>query len=52
MEANHPNIVRMYDIFQDRQNFYIVQEHLKGADLYVSLAHRSFTEDEAAKVIK
>ena len=24
MNTNHPNIIRMYDIFQDRQNFFIV----------------------------
>lgn len=43
----HPNIVRMYDIFQDRQNFFIVQEMLEGEDLYTTLGHRTFTEDEA-----
>ena len=26
MDAHHPNIVKMYDIFQDRKRFYIVQE--------------------------
>ena len=48
MKSKHPHIVRMFDIFQDRQNFYVVQELLKGGDLYGTLAHRSFTEDEAA----
>lgn len=24
MDAQHPNIARMYDIFQDRKRFYIV----------------------------
>ena len=28
MDARHPNIIRMFDIFQDRQNFFVVQEHL------------------------
>ena len=34
MDARHPNIIRMYDIFQDRQNFFVVQELLRGEDLY------------------
>ena len=29
IDAHHPNIARMYDIFQDRKRFYIVQESLK-----------------------
>lgn len=52
MKAEHPNIVKMYDIFQDTKNFYVVQELLKGADLYSTLAHQSFEEHEAAQIIR
>lgn len=42
----------MYDIFQDRKNFYIVQELLKGGDLFSILGQRTFTEDESIQIIK
>ena len=52
MNANHPNIIRMYDIFQDRLNFFVVQEHLQGEDLYSALYHITFTEEQAIQIIK
>lgn len=48
MDARHPNIIRMYDIFQDRQNFFVVQEHLEGQDLYYALnCGVTFAEEQA-----
>lgn len=52
MDARHPNIIRMFDIFQDRQNFFVVQEHLVGEDLYSALYRISFTEEQAIQIIK
>lgn len=52
MDAKHPNIARLYDVFQDKKNFYVVQEYLPGDDLYVTLGERIFTEDEAIQIIK
>jgi calcium-dependent protein kinase len=37
MDSKHPHIVRMYDIFQDVSNFFVVQELLVGGDLYTVL---------------
>lgn len=34
---DHPHIVRHYDLFQDRYNFYVITELLHGEDLYVTL---------------
>ena len=47
MDANHPNIAKLYDVFQDKKHFFIVQEYLPGDDLFVTLGERIFTEDEA-----
>ena len=47
MDARHPNIIRMFDIFQDRQNFFVVQEYLQGEDLYSVLNRGVFTEEQA-----
>ena len=52
MDARHPNIIRMFDIFQDRQKFFVVQEHLEGEDLYNALYRITFTEDQAMSIIK
>jgi len=52
MNARHPNIIRMYDIFQDRQNFFVVQEHLEGEDLYSALYRITFTEEQAIQIIR
>ena len=47
LDARHQNIARVYDVFQDKKNFYVVQELIPGDDLYVTLGERIFTEDEA-----
>ena len=47
MDARHPNIIRMFDIFQDRQNFFVVQEYLQGEDLYSVLNRGVFTEEQS-----
>ena len=53
MDARHPNIIRMFDIFQDRQNFFVVQEFLKGQDLYYALnSGVIFSEEQAQKIIR
>lgn len=44
MRANHPNIVRMFDITQDSENFYIVQEMMKGGDLRELVEQAPMTE--------
>lgn len=46
MEASeHPHIVKHYDLYQDRQNFYLITELLEGDDLYVTLGEIIFAED-------
>ena len=55
IDAHHPNIARMYDIFQDRKRFYIVQESLKDGseDLHQRLQRvKSFREDQAIQIIR
>lgn len=36
----HPNIVRLYDVFQDRYNSYLVFELLKGGELFNRITNR------------
>jgi len=53
MDAEHPNIVRMFDIFQDESSFYVVQELMSGGDLYQSITSgREFKESDVSSIIK
>lgn len=51
--CQHPNIIRLYDVFENADDFYIVMEYCKGGDLFSYLEERSFkiTESRAACII-
>lgn len=52
-QLDHPNIVKVFEYFQDEQNLYIIMEHLKGGSLFDRLkAVSRFGEREAAYVMK
>lgn len=38
--CQHPNIIRLIDVFENHKYFYIVLEYLKGGDLYDYLKNR------------
>jgi len=40
--CNHPNIVKLIDIFEDSKKIHIVLELLKGGDLYDYMEKREF----------
>ena len=44
--CKHPIIVRLYDVFEDRAQIYIVMDLIKGPDLYVYLKSRKFQLSE------
>jgi len=45
---DHPNVVRVYETFQDSKTVYIIMEYLKGGDL---LSRKGYTEAEAAEIL-
>jgi calcium-dependent protein kinase len=52
-ELDHPNIVKMFEFFEDEKRFYIVQEICKGGELFDEILHRGkFTERDAALLTK
>ncbi|CDW90598.1 serine threonine protein kinase [Stylonychia lemnae] len=52
-QLDHPNIVQVYEYFQDELNVYIIMEYLKGGSLFDRLkAINRFGEREAAYVMK
>ena len=41
--CQHPNIIRLLDVFENQDYIYIVMEYLKGGDLFNYLESRDFT---------
>ena len=49
---SHPNIVKLYDLFQDSTYLYIVTEYIKGGNLLKWLiSNSSFSESDAAFLV-
>jgi len=55
MEIDHPNIVKYFDIFEDRLYIHISMEFISGDDLYTILTNhkltKNFTERNAWEII-
>jgi calcium/calmodulin-dependent protein kinase I len=51
--CQHPNIIRLLDIFENFDYIFIVMEHLKGGDMFAYLEKRKFhiPEERAASLI-
>lgn len=51
--SKHPNIVRLQDVFEDADNFYLVLEYMGGGDLFDYLKNRMFRlpEERAKEII-
>lgn len=51
-KLDHPNLLKIFEFFEDESSFYIVIEYLSGGDLFDWLvADREFSEDLAKKII-
>ncbi len=55
--SDHPNIVKLYSIYEDKHNYYLIMENLKGGELFDRIIDRIkkkeiFSEYEAAKIFK
>ncbi len=52
-ELDHPNIVKMYEFFEDEKRYYIVTEICKGGELFDEIIARGkFTERDASILMK
>jgi calcium-dependent protein kinase len=50
---DHPNIVRIYENFEDSKNYYIVEEHCHGEDLFDLVSRlKQITEQVAARIMR
>lgn len=49
----HPNIMQIFEFYEDKKNFYIITEMCEGGELFDMIVDKgSFSEDEAAWVMK
>lgn len=49
----HPNILNVFEIYEDTKKFYIMSELLEGGELFEAIAQQgSFSEADAAKIMK
>lgn len=49
---DHPNIVKLYEVFQDEARYYVVTELCRGGELFDEIIKRQrFSEMDAAKII-
>lgn len=52
-EIDHPNIVKMYEFFEDDKRYYLVTEICKGGELFDEVLQRGkFSERDAAVLLK
>jgi len=50
---DHPNIIKMYEFFEDEKRFYLVTEICKGGELFDEILKRGkFSERDAAVLMK
>ena len=56
MKADHPNIIKLYEYFESKNNFYLVMEECNGGELFDKIIEHidndeMYTEKEAAEII-
>ena len=50
--VDHPNIVKLYEFFEDDEHIYIITELCSGGPLFDEIVKRkTFSENEAAYII-
>mmetsp|Transcript_14305 Transcript_14305/g.21416 ORF Transcript_14305/g.21416 Transcript_14305/m.21416 type:complete len:408 (-) Transcript_14305:251-1474(-) len=49
---DHPNIVKLYDFFREKEKYYLVLEYLEGGELFDRIvAKKTYNEKEARDVV-
>lgn len=53
---DHPNIIKLYEIFEDKKYYYIITEFLTGGELFEKITdeefYSDFTERDAANIME
>lgn len=49
----HPNIMQIFEFFEDKKNFYIITEFCEGGELFDKIVEKgTFNENEAADIMR
>ena len=52
-DLDHPNIIKLHDLYQDDDRYYIVTEFCSGGELFARInKKKSFNEKDAKIIIK
>ena len=49
---DHPNIVRLFEVFEDEKNFYLIMELCKGGNLVTRMKNNKYKEKSAANLME
>ena len=50
---DHPNILKLYEVFEDDARYYVVTEICSGGELFDEIIKRKrFTEKDAAEIMQ
>jgi len=50
---DHPNILKLYEFFQDHKRYFLVTELCNGGELFERISNEQyFSEQDAANIIK
>jgi calcium-dependent protein kinase len=50
---DHPNIVRVFEFFEDKKKFYIVMEHCRGGELFTEIMkNKKYSESDSALIMR
>jgi calcium/calmodulin-dependent protein kinase I len=48
-ELQHPNIIRLYDVFDEKQYYYLVTECMNGGELFDRIVQKSYYNEKEAR---
>lgn len=50
---NHPNIIKLYEIFEGSESIYLILEFIKGGELFNYIkSQENYSEDHVKKIMK